>query len=98
MEEAEEMTNEEVLDLYIEQQKLHSTEGTRGVDNLTQICQALGYDRNGQYVGSGHALINFLADNPGAIEAVIEFIRDHAECYESINDDMRYDLDVQYDD
>jgi len=97
IEEVEEMDNEEVLDLYMEQNNLYRTEGTQGVDNLRSLCAALGYDRNGQYIGSGHELINFLADNSGAVEALMEFVREHADSYENINDDMRYEIETRED-
>lgn len=56
------MTNK--LELYIEQEGIHHTEGERGVRNLTKIVKALGYQD----------LNAFFADNSGAIEAVVGFV------------------------
>ena len=65
------------------------TEGCEGVRNLESLCEDLGY-RHGQFIGQ-HYIANFLADNPGAVELLVEFIRDgvcdqyNSEWRESLN-------------
>lgn len=61
---------------------LHSNEGRRGVENLSLLCRQLGYEDPsyyGQFVNGGHSgclgdIFEFLEDNPGAIEAIQEWI------------------------
>lgn len=81
----------ELFDNYLEQEFGASfrTEGTEGVRNLEQLCEGIGYSQ-GQFVGR-HYIANFLADNPGAVELLVEFIRDgvcdqyNTEWQESLN-------------
>lgn len=74
----------EVLDAYIDQEKLYRIEGRRGVETICQIAGALGY-KDPMYFGqlSSKAklgdLICMLGDNPGMIEAMIEWLKDTGE-------------------
>jgi hypothetical protein len=68
-----------VFNRYIDQENLHQTEGRRGLINLCRMARALGYN---DFAESGRLnstaclgdLTLFLEDNPGAIEAVFEWI------------------------
>ena len=63
-------TIEEALRRYMDDNKMYCMEGERGVNNLTKIAhEVCGYTNEW-----GGVLLNFLADNPGAIEAVIDWI------------------------
>lgn len=64
---------EELVDEFIDHKKLHRLEGDRGVENLETLAEALGYDSHPFRYGSSVEV--FLSDNPGAIEAVIEWIK-----------------------
>lgn len=83
--------NDELFDNYIQQEYngYFSTEGTTGVRNLETLCEGIGYGE-GQFIGR-HYIANFLADNPGAVELLFEFIRDgvcdqyNTEWRESLN-------------
>lgn len=63
---------------------LHSNEGRRGVENLSLLCRQLGYEDPsyyGQFVNGGHSgclgdILEFLEDNPGAIEAIQNWVDD----------------------
>ena len=69
----------ELYDAYIED-RFHGrlrTEGCAGVRNLESLCEDLGY-RRGQFIGQ-HYIANFLADNPGAVELLFEFIQNGVE-------------------
>lgn len=55
---------EDMLDHYMDQESMTSLEGQRGVSNFTQIVKTLGYAD----------LDSFLADNSGALEAMLEWI------------------------
>jgi len=62
---------DELFDAYFEQQYPGPcrTEGWTGVNNLEKLCLDLGY-------GTGMpCILNFLADNPRAIEMLFAFIR-----------------------
>lgn len=54
----------DLLNDYIDQEKLWNQEGERGIQNLENIVNVLGYAN----------LDEFLSDNPGAIEAILEWI------------------------
>ncbi len=50
-----------------------SNEGERGVENLRKLVQAIGYRSQYNY-GNNEDIIGFLTDNPGAVEAVRNWI------------------------
>ena len=61
---------EELLRRYMDNNKMFSMEGPRGVRNLEKIAtEVCGYKDDYQGV-----LKNFFEDNPGAIEAVVEWL------------------------
>jgi hypothetical protein len=62
---------EDLLDSYIRAKGL-SFEGTTGVRNLETIAKTLGYNESGFRYGT--PIESFLSDNPGAIEAIVEWI------------------------
>ena len=53
-----------------------TTEGESGVRCLEEMCETLGY---GEGFMRGRAIEEMLADNPGAVEAVAEFLAGWAE-------------------
>lgn len=67
------------LQRYMDQEDMHRLEGRKGLENLCKLARALGY-KDPQYFGTLTSdaavgdLINFLEDNSGAIEAIIEWI------------------------
>ena len=63
-----------VVDTYMDNY-FFRVEGEQGVRNLEQMCETLGY---GQGYMRGRAIEEMLADNPGAVEAVAEFLADWA--------------------
>ena len=78
------------IDKFINENKLHSTEGTKGLENLCRIVKAIGYKdpfQQLQFKGGCYGdLFVFLEDNPGAIEMLIEWIKEnHSE--ENENED-----------
>lgn len=61
---------EPLLQKYMDENKLYHLEGSRGVKHVAQIVEVLGY--NDRYSTSSiHA---FLEDNPGAQQALIDWI------------------------
>lgn len=67
----------ELFDKYLVDNRMERMEGTDGVLNLENICDLLGYTK-GQFFRA-NSIMNFLADNPGALESILEFIRDHID-------------------
>ena len=70
-----------VLDAYLDQKQYYHFDGRRGVERLCQLTGDLGY-RDPQYFGQLTStacignLVLFLEDNPGAIEAIMDWVRD----------------------
>ena len=68
-----------LLDEYIDQEKLYQTEGQRGLEVLCKISRALGY-RDEMHFGQIKYnvtigdFLEFLKDNPGCVEAILEWI------------------------
>lgn len=56
-----------MIDQFIEQEEMYSFEGSRGVRNLQKLVRALDHNY--------HDINAFLDDNSGAIEAIVEWIR-----------------------
>ena len=70
----------DLVDRYMEQEQMYRMEGRAGLKNLCQLAGALGY-KDPQYYGQMSSkavlgdLVMFLEDNSGAIEAVVEWIK-----------------------
>lgn len=69
--EDDEKTLSELLQEYCEEERIHHFEGARGVRSLEKITKALGYDD--RFAGT---IDNFLQDNPGAQQALYDWIAD----------------------
>ena len=65
---------QDVVDTYMDN-FFFRFEGEQGVRNLETMCETLGY---GSGFMRGRAIEEMLADNPGAVEAVAEFLADWA--------------------
>lgn len=68
------MDKEQVVELYMDN-CFRSFEGESGVRNLELMSEALGY---GEGFMRGRAIEEMLQDNPGAVEAVAEFLKEWA--------------------
>lgn len=75
----------EVREKWESQNRVRSYEGANGVRNLEKLCDAMGYDKQGEFVNAD-SIWNFLSDNPGAMEAIINWID------EQENDDWKDSL------
>lgn len=64
-------TVSELLDQFIDEKRLRF-EGDKGVEALGEVAQAIGY--SGHSFRYGSPLESFLSDNPGACEALINWI------------------------
>lgn len=79
------MHNQEVVETYMDNH-FRSFEGERGYRNLEQMCETLGY---GEGFMRGRAVEEMLQDNPGAVEAVAEFLAAWAERNSDWNERLR---------
>lgn len=71
----EDLTLGELIDEFCDVKGFHHFEGDIGVERLEQVCKALGKYGHGFRFGS--PLEHFLSDNSGAMEAILEWIREH---------------------
>jgi len=63
----------------------HHFEGDSGLARLGEVCEdILGY--KGHQFRHGDPLSHFLSDNPGAQQAIIEWIAENAKCYQEAID------------
>jgi tRNA U34 5-carboxymethylaminomethyl modifying GTPase MnmE/TrmE len=84
----------DIIERYISANRLYNMEGTSGVRNLETLLDAMGYDRNGQFCGAS-SIMNFLSDNSGAIEAIIQFIMDNYRPDDEPIVDLMNSLDLE---
>lgn len=70
----------DALDAFAEQHNAYRTEGRAGLKTLCKVARAIGY-RDPSYFGQLDSscaigdLIEFLEDNSGAVEAILDWIR-----------------------
>lgn len=86
---------DELVEAFVEHNRFYCMEGNQGVSRFAQVVSAIGYNhQSGDY---GHPILNFLADNSGAIEKLMEWIGDQnsEEWKESIAETL---LNDGYDD
>ena len=89
-EDDEELTMSEVVDKWQKQQNAYRTEGTSGVENLEKLIKALDVQYNDYRFD---CLREFLRDNSGCVEAMIEWIKEInvKEWKESLESDLHED-------
>lgn len=88
----------EIIQKFIDEKKLYRNEGETGVKNLETLIQALGYRKHGfRY---GELVEVFLVDNPGAVEALQQWIIDNAgpEWEDRVEMELDEDEDPDYND
>lgn len=74
---SEELDMLEVMDEYRTYNKLFSMEMASGVQKLSKLIGHLDHNYGNKYYFNGSKVEDFLADNPGAIEALIDWIIDN---------------------
>ena len=78
-----------IVELF-EQNFMTRTEGEGGVKQLENVCEVLGY---GEGFMRNRAIEEFLTDNPGAVEALFQFISEWALRNPDWNDSMEEALE-----
>ncbi len=88
----EEKDFSELLAEFTEQEKLYNFEGESGLKRFEKVIEAIGYKAHG--FRFGNLIEVFLADNPGAVAALIEFIEEWGdkgtEWKESLESNLNY--------
>lgn len=79
----EQMGGDELVECWKDKNKAWCFEGDAGLDKLTKLIEALGYEGHGFKYGS--PIEAFLSDNPGAQDAIVDFIGE----WVGRNDDWR---------
>ena len=87
-----ELTGTELFDELIDHKHLYHFESS--TRNLEEVVKAIGYRRD----MCGSALDNFLNDNPGAQEAIVDWIRDNMDGNEEWTENVRSELPEHEDD
>lgn len=67
----------EIMDEYRQQNRMGSFEGNSGLGKLNKFFEDLGYSGHNYRFGS--PLESFLADNPGCIDAMLDWVKDHGD-------------------
>jgi hypothetical protein len=77
---------DELVNKWMDREKAHSFEGSTGVRNLEKLVKTLGY----------RDINDFLMDNSGAIEAVIEFITKWVDRNDDWAEALQPEIDLDY--
>lgn len=86
----ENLDSTELLDIWCQQNRCYRFEGESGLDNLTKLVEVLGYKEHGFRHGS--AIEVFLADNPGACDAIVEFITEWVDRAPEWRENLEYSI------
>ena len=84
---SEEKSAYEVMQIFRDEEKIHCLEGERAIEGLNKICAAIGY--NEQCYRNGSSLEEFLRDNPGCCDSIVEWI------IENMGDDWKEGLSFE---
>jgi len=82
------MSFEELVDLYLSQKNLYMLEGSTGVKNLEKLLKAIEGDSF-----FGNPIVDFLENNPGAIEAIINWIKEEGGFVDDWVDSLKEAVD-----
>lgn len=64
------------VDNFLQENRIFHFEGDQGIANIEKLIGAIGYAPHGFKYGD--LICVFLADNPGALEGLVEFIKEKA--------------------
>ena len=62
----------DLIEEWRNENRAYHWEGDSGMKKFESLCEALGYDRTGFRFGD--PIEHFLSDNPGAIDAIVEWM------------------------
>lgn len=73
----------DVMEAYLESKGFHQFEGESGVQRLETVAKDLGYKEDGFKYGDPISAL--LADNPGCIDAIIDWVADNLTDEQMVN-------------
>ena len=79
----------EIMDDYLNAMEIHCLEGERGIAALNTLCRDLGYKDEG--FRNGTSLEEFLKDNSGCCDAIVEWITEHLDKNEEWKDALTFE-------
>jgi hypothetical protein len=71
-----------------------SSEGLRGIEDLAKLCEAIGY-KSSSPRKTMKTITKFLVNNPGAIEALYDFVIKRNDCFPFEEEDEEDDFDYE---
>jgi hypothetical protein len=80
------------IENFLGEHKIHCLEGDKGVEALNLVCKEIGYSPDGFRYGS--SLENFLKDNTGATQVLLDWIEKHHPDTFGEDKDEDYDYDA----
>jgi hypothetical protein len=90
----------ELMQEFMDNERMSTFEGSRGIEQLNNICCQIGYPA--QQYRYGSSLEEFLSDNPGCCEAIVAWIDKQAEKNEdwksqlTLDDDDRLEISINF--
>lgn len=84
------------MDDFLQEERMFTFEGQQGLNNLNRICKALGYEE--QMYRNGTSLEEFLRDNSGCCDAIVNWITDHMDDSDEWKVNLSYDEPSDEDD
>lgn len=83
----------DLVEIWIEQNKAWHFEGDHGLKKLERLVETLGYHQTG--FRFGNPIEVFLSDNPGACDAIVEFIREWVDRNSNWKERLRESVEEQ---
>lgn len=91
----EQLSGEELVQNFMDNERLYCLEGNQGLEALNKLTETLGYT-NEQY-HQGSALENFLRDNSGACQALVNWIAEWTDKNKDWQDALYLEPEVEED-
>src|SRR3990172_7080509 len=85
----------ELIEKWQNKHHAYSFEGDSGLAQLEDLCEAIGYRPHGFRFGT--TLEGFLSDNPGACDAIVEFITESLDKSQEWRENLADELDLDPD-
>ena len=86
----------DLVEAWIDEHHAYNFEGESGLRKLEELCETIGYRESGFKYGD--PIESFLCDNPGACQALVEFISEYARGNEEWREGLESSLQSPEDD
>jgi len=91
--ELREADGDTILSEFLDQKEMYHFEGDSGVENLNKVCSAIGYRAHGFRYGT--SLEVFLSDNPGAQQAILDWIGQHIGIASEWSENLSNEIELE---